>query len=309
MPPEVASMAKAFVGEAGVELAQNCWQVFGGIGYTWEHDFSTCICGASRSTPRSTAMPRGTGSGSAGCTDWSECTDDGRRLRRSTSSATRHARGSPKTSSRRVTRARDRGASTTARSSRWTGSAGSSASSTRPGSRASPGPRSTAGVVSRREHERRVPGGSGVVPDARPRRRRWHHVRRLCQHDVAPCVTRVPAAARPEDALGGGAVVSVLLRARAPAPTSPACTTRATRDGDRWMLTGSKVWTSGAVYADYGMCLARSNWDVPKHRGAHVVRGAARHAGRGDPARSARSTATPSSARNSSTRSSSTTTT
>ncbi|HEY3672185.1 MAG TPA: acyl-CoA dehydrogenase family protein [Acidimicrobiia bacterium] len=44
-------------------------------------------------------------------------------------------------------------------------------------------------------------------------------------------------------------------------------TTRATRDGDRWLLTGSKVWSSGAVYADYGMCLARTNWDVPKHRG------------------------------------------
>jgi alkylation response protein AidB-like acyl-CoA dehydrogenase len=44
-------------------------------------------------------------------------------------------------------------------------------------------------------------------------------------------------------------------------------TTRATRDGDRWRLTGSKVWSSGALYADYGMCLARTNWEVPKHRG------------------------------------------
>jgi alkylation response protein AidB-like acyl-CoA dehydrogenase len=35
---EVASMAKAFVGDCGVDLAQNCFQVFGGIGYTWEHD-------------------------------------------------------------------------------------------------------------------------------------------------------------------------------------------------------------------------------------------------------------------------------
>jgi alkylation response protein AidB-like acyl-CoA dehydrogenase len=35
---EVASMAKAFVGDCGIELAQNCFQVFGGIGYTWEHD-------------------------------------------------------------------------------------------------------------------------------------------------------------------------------------------------------------------------------------------------------------------------------
>jgi alkylation response protein AidB-like acyl-CoA dehydrogenase len=36
--PEAASMAKAFIGESGVDLAQACFQVFGGIGYTWEHD-------------------------------------------------------------------------------------------------------------------------------------------------------------------------------------------------------------------------------------------------------------------------------
>jgi alkylation response protein AidB-like acyl-CoA dehydrogenase len=43
--------------------------------------------------------------------------------------------------------------------------------------------------------------------------------------------------------------------------------TRAERDGDRWVLNGSKVWTSAGHYADWGMCLARTNWDVPKHRG------------------------------------------
>jgi alkylation response protein AidB-like acyl-CoA dehydrogenase len=36
--PQAASMAKALVGDAAVDLAQNCFQVFGGIGYTWEHD-------------------------------------------------------------------------------------------------------------------------------------------------------------------------------------------------------------------------------------------------------------------------------
>jgi alkylation response protein AidB-like acyl-CoA dehydrogenase len=35
---EVASMAKAFVSDSAVDLAHNCFQVFGGIGYTWEHD-------------------------------------------------------------------------------------------------------------------------------------------------------------------------------------------------------------------------------------------------------------------------------
>jgi len=36
--PQSASMAKAFVGEAGIDLVQTCFQVYGGIGYTWEHD-------------------------------------------------------------------------------------------------------------------------------------------------------------------------------------------------------------------------------------------------------------------------------
>jgi alkylation response protein AidB-like acyl-CoA dehydrogenase len=36
--PQAVSMAKAFVGDVGITLAQSCFQVFGGIGYTWEHD-------------------------------------------------------------------------------------------------------------------------------------------------------------------------------------------------------------------------------------------------------------------------------
>jgi alkylation response protein AidB-like acyl-CoA dehydrogenase len=36
--PEVVSMASAAVGERAAELAQQCLQVHGGIGYTWERD-------------------------------------------------------------------------------------------------------------------------------------------------------------------------------------------------------------------------------------------------------------------------------
>jgi alkylation response protein AidB-like acyl-CoA dehydrogenase len=43
--------------------------------------------------------------------------------------------------------------------------------------------------------------------------------------------------------------------------------TRATRDGDHWILNGSKIWSSGAHHADWAMCLARTDWDAPKHRG------------------------------------------
>ena len=35
---EIASMAKAWLGDIGIEVAQGCFQVFAGIGYTWEHD-------------------------------------------------------------------------------------------------------------------------------------------------------------------------------------------------------------------------------------------------------------------------------
>ena len=44
-------------------------------------------------------------------------------------------------------------------------------------------------------------------------------------------------------------------------------TTRADFDGSNWIVNGQKVWTTSAHHADYGLLLARTDWDSPKHQG------------------------------------------
>ncbi len=42
---------------------------------------------------------------------------------------------------------------------------------------------------------------------------------------------------------------------------------RAIKDGEEWILTGQKVWTSGAHYSDIGEIICRTDPDLPKHKG------------------------------------------
>ena len=44
-------------------------------------------------------------------------------------------------------------------------------------------------------------------------------------------------------------------------------TTQAQLDGDEWVVSGQKVWNTSAHHADLGLLVARTDWDVPKHRG------------------------------------------
>jgi alkylation response protein AidB-like acyl-CoA dehydrogenase len=47
--------------------------------------------------------------------------------------------------------------------------------------------------------------------------------------------------------------------------------TRADRDGDTFVINGSKIWSTGAHFSDYAMVLVRTNPDVPKHRGLSML--------------------------------------
>ena len=44
-------------------------------------------------------------------------------------------------------------------------------------------------------------------------------------------------------------------------------TTRADMKGNKWVVNGQKVWTTSAHHAQYGLLLARTDWDVAKHKG------------------------------------------
>ena len=46
-----------------------------------------------------------------------------------------------------------------------------------------------------------------------------------------------------------------------------ALATRALRDGDEWVVSGQKVWTTFAHRSDWGLCIARTNPEVPRHKG------------------------------------------
>jgi alkylation response protein AidB-like acyl-CoA dehydrogenase len=47
--------------------------------------------------------------------------------------------------------------------------------------------------------------------------------------------------------------------------------TGATRDGDLFIVRGQKVWSTGAHYSQFGLCLVRTDADAPKHRGLTML--------------------------------------
>jgi alkylation response protein AidB-like acyl-CoA dehydrogenase len=55
--------------------------------------------------------------------------------------------------------------------------------------------------------------------------------------------------------------------------------TRADRRDRRWIINGAKTWSTWAFAADYGLCLARTDWDATKHNGLTMFLVPLRHPG------------------------------
>jgi alkylation response protein AidB-like acyl-CoA dehydrogenase len=55
--------------------------------------------------------------------------------------------------------------------------------------------------------------------------------------------------------------------------------TRADRRDGRWIINGAKTWSTWAFAADYGLCLARTDWNAPKHNGLTMFLLPLRHPG------------------------------
>jgi alkylation response protein AidB-like acyl-CoA dehydrogenase len=68
-------------------------------------------------------------------------------------------------------------------------------------------------------------------------------------------------------ALRGEEVLAQLLSEPSGGSDLAGVTTRADRRGATWVINGAKTWSTSAFAADYGLCLVRTDWDVPKHEG------------------------------------------
>ena len=238
-----AVLAGAFALDAYVECAKGCIQVLGGMGFTWEHDAHLHLRRALTLRQLVGRARRLAGGGR-----------DARRSGRSAAARARPPRGG--------------------RAIRGAGP--------RPGGRGGrgTGPRGAAPA----------PGGHGPAHAALARALgAWRGSRRAARHRRgARRGRRAPAAPgrrrlgpahhhRPRDpeqqerwvgpTLRGELVWCQLFSEPGAGSDLAALSTRATGVDGGWVLTGQKVWTSIALRADWGICLARTDPDAPKHEG------------------------------------------
>ena len=68
-------------------------------------------------------------------------------------------------------------------------------------------------------------------------------------------------------ALRGEQILAQLLSEPGTGSDLASVTTRAEAKDGHWVLNGAKIWSTAVFSADYGLCLTRTDWTVPKHQG------------------------------------------
>ena len=89
----------------------------------------------------------------------------------------------------------------------------------------------------------------------------------ICLPTILECGTEAQRHQHVRGVLSGEEVLVEFLSEPHSGSDLAGALTRADRDGPNWILNGSKIWTSHAYVGDFALCLARTNWDAPKHQG------------------------------------------
>ncbi|MDX6742156.1 acyl-CoA dehydrogenase family protein [Actinocorallia sp. A-T 12471] len=89
----------------------------------------------------------------------------------------------------------------------------------------------------------------------------------ICAATILDCGTEEQKRDRIGAAVRGEEILCQFLSEPSGGSDLAGLITRADRDGDNFVINGSKTWSTSAYAADWALCLARTNWDVPKHRG------------------------------------------
>ncbi|MET0701918.1 MAG: acyl-CoA dehydrogenase family protein [Mycobacterium sp.] len=89
----------------------------------------------------------------------------------------------------------------------------------------------------------------------------------ICAATILDTGTKEQKQQRIQAAIRGDEILVQLLSEPSGGSDLAGVITRADRRGDKWVINGAKTWSTSAFAADYGLLLARTNWEVPKHEG------------------------------------------
>ncbi len=250
-------------------MLQHCVQLHGGIGVTWEHDLHlflrrVTLYRSMFGTPEEHNLRVYALTEAAGVRLMTDTTSVADRDDRDRSRNSPRGPGPGWPTTCRASTRPTRPPPTAARKSRGCAPANCRRSSTKAVSPASASRASTAGSGCPSRTRRRSTTSPAATSCRSSSTRRRSRSARATILDTG---TEEQKRQHISGALRGDEVLVQLLSEPSGGSDLAGVITRADRTGDKWVINGAKTWSTSAFAADYGLMLARTNWDVPKHEG------------------------------------------